>query len=432
MAFSTGPGRLLVVLAVLFLTPVLLEPAHVGQAQARTGLQPRYAAVVVDHASGDVLLAEDQDGVRHPASLTKMMTVYLAFEAVRAGKVTLRTKLPVSARAAARPPSKLGVRSGSSISVEHAILALLTKSANDVASVVAEGLAGSETAFARQMTEKARLLGMKKTRFKNASGLPDPEQVTTARDMARLAQRLIDDFPEYYSYFSQAEFHYAGRTVRSHNGLLGRYPGTDGLKTGYISASGYNLVASSIRGGRRLIAVVLGGKTARARDQQVMRLLDDGFASVQIARAMPALGTAAANVALASAAPVAATPPAPPTSNPLAAEPVVEQGDAEIVLVAAPSAKPAFPQRHTVGAPAAGHYAVQVGGFSTEKAARRQVNRVVDEVAQQFLGNPVVIASARKGRKIFLARLVGYDQIKARNACKAIKRQGHDCLVVRS
>ncbi|WP_035487158.1 D-alanyl-D-alanine carboxypeptidase [Geminicoccus roseus] len=434
MAFSTDWKRLLAALAILSLGQVLL-----GEAWAGSNLVPRYAAVVVDHASGEVLVADDADGLRHPASLTKMMTVYLTFEAVRAGKVALGTKLPVSARAARRPPSKLGLRSGSSISVENAVMALLTKSANDVASVVAEGLAGSEEAFARQMTKKARALGMPKTEFRNASGLPDPQQVTTAQEMATLARRLIDDFPEYYPYFSQAEFTYGGRRIRNHNWLLDRYPGTDGLKTGYINASGYNLVASSVRGGRRLVAVVLGGKTARARDRQTMRLLDDGFATVQIARAMPSLGTAADNVALASAGPlrVATVPPPAALAAPVVEPAGIEQGDTEVVLVAAPTPKPVIVAQVAVAKPVAkpkamGRYSVQVGAFSSESAARRQVQKVAGDVATKQRGNPTVIASSRKGKKIFLARLVGYDQAKAKNACKAIKRQGHDCLVVRS
>ncbi|HEX2526414.1 MAG TPA: D-alanyl-D-alanine carboxypeptidase [Geminicoccus sp.] len=404
--------------------PLVMGLLMAGQAEAGRDAGQRYAAVVVDHASGDVLVGEEQNSLRHPASLTKMMTVYLAFEAVRAGKVTLDTKLPVSARAAARPPSKLGLRSGTSITLDNAVMALLTKSANDAASVVAEGLAGSEDAFARQMTEKARLLGMKKSRFKNASGLPDAEQVTTARDMATLAQRLIDDFPEYYPYFSRAEFKYAGRTIRNHNWLLGRYPGTDGLKTGYINASGYNLVASSVRGGRRLIAVVLGGKTARARDRQVMRLLDDGFASVQIARAMPELGIASANRAATVAKPVLVASAAKAKGRVTRTETV--QGDAK--ATAADDGADSKVAAKTKGA----RYAVQVGGYSTEKAARRHVRKVASEVGKKLRGKPTVIASSSKGKKIFLARLLGYDQSKAKSACKAIKRQGHDCLVVRS
>ena len=404
------------------LLALVISLSAAAMAQARGDMPARYAAVVIDHSSGDVLTGYDPNGLRHPASLTKMMTVYLAFEAIRAGKITLATRLPVSARAASRPPSRLGVRSGSAISVDDAIMALLTKSANDVASVVAEGLAGSEEAFASQMTAKARRLGMKKTRFTNASGLPDAKQVTTAREMARLAAHLIDDFPEYYPYFSRAEFAWAGRTIPNHNWLLGRYPGTDGLKTGFTNASGYNLVASSVRGGHRLIAVVLGGKTARTRDRQVMRLLDDGFVSVRVARALPLLDTPG-GVAVAAALPI--------PSAVAASRPDVDQGDADAV-VAAPSPKPTPPKTRRTLTIEGGRFAVQVGGFASRAAARRQVQAVADNIAADLRGEQVVLKSVKGRHKLFVARMVGYDQSEARHACSVIKRQGHDCLVIHS
>ena len=394
-----------------------------GPAQARKESPPRYAAVVLDHASGKLLSGYDPNGLRHPASLTKMMTVYLAFEAVRAGKITLATRLPVSAWAASRPPSRLGLRSGGSITVDDAVMALLTKSANDAASVVAEGLAGSESAFARQMTKKARVLGMKQTQFTNASGLPDPKQVTTARDMAKLAARLIDDFPEYYPYFSRAEFAYAGRSIPNHNWLLGRYPGTDGLKTGFTSSSGYNLVASSVRGGHRLIAVVLGGKTARTRDRQVMSLLDDGFASIKVARALPSLDASSGRL-VASAAPIAVPATVAPPDD------ATDQGDADAAAVAAPSLKPARPA--VALAAANGRYSVQVGGFASRKAALREVRKAAGRVASSLRGD-VAIARSTKGRhKLYLGRMSGYSATDAQRACAAIKRKGHDCIVVRS
>lgn len=248
----------------------------------------RYASIVVDHESGRVLQAQAADVPTYPASLTKMMTAYLTFEALRAGTLQLSTRLPVSARAASRPPSKLGLVAGSTIRVEDALRAILTKSANDAAVVLAEAIAGSEEAFAERMTRTARTLGMRRTVFKNASGLPDRGQVTTARDMARLASRLIRDHARHYHYFSQRSFTYAGRPQVNHNRLLGRYPGVDGLKTGYIAAAGYNLAASSVRNGRRVIAVVLGGKSPRLRDRQVMALLDQGFVALGVPSALPA------------------------------------------------------------------------------------------------------------------------------------------------
>lgn len=384
---------------------VVLAATLVGPAA-----QARYAAIVVDHASGDTLLGEDVDETVHPASLTKMMTTYLAFEAIAAKKVTLDTRLPVSARAASRPPSRLGLKPGATIRLEDAILALLTKSANDVASVVAEGLAPSEDEFARRMTQKAHALGMNHTEFHNASGLPHPDQVTSARDMALLARHLIDDFPEYYPYFSRATFTYGGRVIRNHNFLLGRYPGTDGLKTGYINASGYNLVASSVRGGRRLIAVVLGGKTARSRDRQVMRLLDDGFASLQIARAMPGLGTgAAAGITVADAEPVTVTR--------------TRRGRIKTIVPAQASAK---------GPATVVRYVVQVGSFRSERSARAQARAAAKKAPKAVGAKPVVVMAQRQGRQVYLARLTGFDGNEAQVTCKALKKKGDDCMVVRA
>jgi D-alanyl-D-alanine carboxypeptidase len=244
----------------------------------------RYGAIVIDAETGQVIHAENADRQAYPASLTKMMTLYLTFEALDLGKLKLHQKLPVSRRAAGMAPSKLGLRRGQSITVQDAIMALITKSANDAAVVVAEAIGGTESEFAVLMTNKARALGMNSTTFRNASGLPNKGQLTTARDMARLAQALQRHFPEYYKLFSTRSFSYKGRSYPNHNRLLRTYKGTDGVKTGYTHASGYNLVASVVRGDRRLIAVVFGGKTSRSRDKHMMKLLDRGFAEVRTAR----------------------------------------------------------------------------------------------------------------------------------------------------
>ncbi|MEE8227538.1 MAG: D-alanyl-D-alanine carboxypeptidase family protein, partial [Kiloniellales bacterium] len=248
-----------------------LTLAQIPQAQAR------YAALVIDADSGRVLYEVNADTRNYPASLTKMMTLYLLFEALEEGRLTADQPLTVSRRAAGMPASKLGLKRGQSIRVEDAILVLVTKSANDVAVVVAEALAGKETQFARLMTRKAKALGMTRTNFRNASGLYHRSQLSTARDMAILAQALMRDFPARYKAFSTRSFTYNGRSYRNHNKLLRTYKGTDGLKTGYIAASGYNLAASAKRDGHRVIAVVFGGKTARSRDRQVAKLLDRGF-----------------------------------------------------------------------------------------------------------------------------------------------------------
>jgi D-alanyl-D-alanine carboxypeptidase len=241
-----------------------------------------YASLIMDATSGRVLHETNADLTRYPASLTKMMTLYLLFEAVDNGSLAFDESLPVSEHAASQPPSKLGLKPGQSISVENAILGLVTKSANDVAAAVAERLGGSESRFAWLMTAKARQIGMFRTTFANASGLPDPDQVTSARDMAILALALLHDFPYYYHYFSTDHFYYGGAVHANHNRLLGAYEGLDGIKTGYTHSSGFNLVASAMRDGRRLIGVVLGARSPANRSLIMASLLDQAFGGGEI------------------------------------------------------------------------------------------------------------------------------------------------------
>lgn len=244
--------------------------------------QDRYAAIVMDARTNEVLLEDQADGIRYPASLTKMMTLYMLFEAIERGDVTMDTRLTASRNASRQPPSRLGLacsrrRGCDSLTVEQAINALVVQSANDVATTVAERLGGSEARFAANMTARARELGMTETRFANASGLPDSRHRTTARDMAILAQALWRDFPEYYEVFQRQNFTWRGRTIRGHNRLLGTVDGVDGIKTGYTRASGFNLATMAERGGRRVIVVVLGGETASARDAQVAYLVEGAY-----------------------------------------------------------------------------------------------------------------------------------------------------------
>ena len=236
-----------------------------------------YAAIVVDPASGQVLSAVNPDQQNYPASLVKLMTLYLTFRNLESGKLRLDQQLPVSAWAAGKAPTKLGLRRGQSIAVRDCILGMVTKSANDAATVVAEGLGGSEDHFAELMNAQARQLGMSGTHFHNASGLPDPDNATTARDMAKLAMAIYHDFPQYTHYFATKEFMFRGQLVRGHNHLMDRYPGMDGLKTGFTDASGFNLTSTAVRDNHRLFGVVLGGYSATARDNLMARLLDDGF-----------------------------------------------------------------------------------------------------------------------------------------------------------
>ncbi len=234
----------------------------------------KYAAIVVDGNSGSVLYESDSGAPRYPASLTKMMTLYLLFEAMQSGRVTPQTEIPVSANAARQPPTKIGFQPGDTVDVDSAIRALITKSANDVAVAVGEYLGGSEEQFAQMMTAKARALGMRNTTFRNASGLPDVEQRTTARDMALLGLTLRKRFPAQYAYFADQSFSYRGRMIRGHNDLIGRVVGVDGIKTGYIRASGFNICTSVSRDGRKLVVVVMGGDTARQRNAHVEDLIE--------------------------------------------------------------------------------------------------------------------------------------------------------------
>lgn len=264
---------------IIFLCNLMLYPLVAPAQQRNSEIIPdKYAIIVVDYNTGKVIRSEHADALRHPASLTKLMTLYLVFAALDKGVFHLNDPLIVSAHAAHQKPSKLALRAGQTITVQNAILGVVTKSANDAATVLGEALGnGSETEFAERMTEQAKRLGMTNTRFYNASGLPHPQQYTTAADMARLSRALIKDFPRYYTFFSTKTFVYNGQLFTNHNRLMNSYAGMDGLKTGYIRDSGFNLVASAVRQGQRLVAVIMGGRTARLRDRLMSEVLDKSF-----------------------------------------------------------------------------------------------------------------------------------------------------------
>ncbi|HEY3148990.1 MAG TPA: D-alanyl-D-alanine carboxypeptidase family protein, partial [Dongiaceae bacterium] len=254
----------------------LLALAVLGQT-APAEARPIQASIVVDAATGEVLQASNADTSTYPASLTKMMTLYLLFEALQDGRVKLTDSITFSNHAAGMSATNLNVDGGDRISVETAILAIVVRSANDAAVAIAEHLGGTETGFARLMTNKAQMLGMNNTLFRNANGLPDPKQRTTARDMATLSVALIRDFPQYYGYFKQTSFQYHGVNYSGHNKLLKTFAGYDGIKTGYIRLSGFNLASSAERDGRRLVVVVMGGTSPSMRDRRVADLLTTGF-----------------------------------------------------------------------------------------------------------------------------------------------------------
>jgi D-alanyl-D-alanine carboxypeptidase len=269
------------------------QTARVGKNQTRTRAahgawnRPNYAAIVIDDKTGEVLHEANADAPRHPASVTKIMTLYMLFEQLEAGHLQLDTPLNVSARAAARPPTKLGLKPGQPLKVEDALKGLVTRSANDAASVIAEALGGSEEEFGRLMTRKAIALGMSSTIYVNASGLPADLQITTARDQALLGRAIQHRFPKYFSYFSIKSFNYRGKEIGNHNGLLGNVKGVDGIKTGYTQASGYNLVSSVKRDDKQIVAVVLGGSSGGARDARMRQLIEEYMSKAGVERTVP-------------------------------------------------------------------------------------------------------------------------------------------------
>ncbi len=316
--FATRPR--LVARAILAISLLASVCGAVRPAAAQVG-SDRYSSIVLDAASGSILSAVNADEYRFPASLTKMMTIYMLFEALRDRRMSLNDAVPVSAWAASMSPTKLGLLPGTYITVEQALLGLVTKSANDAAAALGEMMGGDEERFAQMMTLRARALGMSRTTFRNASGLPDWSQVTTARDMAILGRRLIQDFPGFYHYFSTPSFQFHGRTIYNHQRLLQSYPGADGLKTGYIEASGYNVVTSALRGDARLLAVVMGAASGGERDLHTASLLDQGFDRMGVpsfmARREPTPYRMPALISLAHATPQPRVLPPPPMPMPM-------------------------------------------------------------------------------------------------------------------
>lgn len=436
---------------------------------------PRYAGIVVDLENGEVLYAENADERRYPASLTKMMTLYLTFEALESGQLSLNQSLPVSAQAAAMPAVKLWLSAGSTIPVDSAIRALAVRSANDVAVVVAEALGGNEQRFAQLMTAKARELGMNATTFRNASGLPDDQQVTTARDMVTLSVRVMQDFPQYYHYFGLQEFTYRGTRHTSHNRLVKNYPGADGLKTGFIRASGFNVATTAVHGDRRMVGVVMGGFSGASRDSHMANLLDRSFARAALRDQQTWLANttfssefmAFSGSGTPSQRPMS-TPPASnrpvmasnvtisnntAASNNLAATtlspspasaPVVEIEDRLARSMETPTSSPvthtsnpvntfiererelaATPQRSVT----AGDWGIQVGAFSQEARAEQLARQAAQRLPHE-VGGRVAIDTIAGQTPVFRARVVALDEARARRACRTLQAQGMECMVV--
>ena len=473
--------------AVLTLTVMLILVMTVSGAEAakkkkKAAAKPpvdRYASIVIEAETGYVLSAKNADKSLHPASLTKIMTLYMTFEAIQNGRLTKNTRIPVSKHAAFQEPSELGLAAGSTIRVEDAIYGLVTKSANDAAVVLAEALGGSESNFAEQMTRRARQLGMKNTTYKNASGLHVKSQVSTARDQAILGQAIIRDFPRDYKYFSTKKFDYAGRTYANHNKLMNTYIGMDGIKTGFVNASGFNLVASAKRNGTRLIGVVFGGQTSKSRNDHMAQLLDLAFDRISDVRVAGALAQskqaapAAAALSATSAAAIKAAGNAQPTVTAQktnrkdlphfdAMGLVTEQGDQDEADDALPMPKPANiirppsatantltaaemqtraanqnaqPQQMASAvvpgavAKGTGQWAVQVGAFSSHAAGMTALKAAHQRLPANITDRVeyVIVPLMTNRGVIYRARMIGLEHGEATTACAQLR---DTCLVL--
>ena len=461
------------------LVAAVLSTTAAAPAMAAAVDNPKYAGIVVDAKTGNVLYGENADSLRYPASLTKMMTLYLVFEALESGRITLDTKVPVSAHAAAEPPSKLGLRTGGSFTVEQGILALVTRSANDASTALGEMLGGSESRFAQMMTAKARALGMTRTTYRNANGLPNTAQMTTARDQARLGIALRQHFPQYYGFFSTRSFKYGKQVIGNHNRLVGNVRGVDGIKTGYTRAAGFNLVTSAQLEGRSVVGVVLGGTSGGARDAQMRKLIaaylpkasrsgkgnmiEEPAASQFVAARAPEpeqkqqkaiepdVRPVAAAVASASSLPNAGPVPearyeeavetayAAPTKKSAAIAAAEGTLEAQAQKLAAtpgsaaeytPSvAAPRVDEVTTSSTRIQAGWVIQIGVSPTKQMALDLL-----QTAQQKGGNvlrsatPFAIAIDNGGAQVYRARFGGFDTQKvAINACNQLKRKGMNC-----
>jgi len=412
----------------------------------------KYASIVIDAGSGKVLHAANPDVRSYPASLTKVMTLFLLFDELESGRMHLDTPLPVSAHAAAQAPSKLGLRPGETISVRDVILALVTKSANDAAVVAAEGIGGTETEFAQMMTRKAQALGMSRTVYRNASGLPNPGQMSTVRDQAILARALINRHAGPYHYFSTRQFVWKGQTISTHNRLMLRYPGADGIKTGYIQASGFNLISSARRDDQRIIGVVFGGTSGTSRDNHMKDLLDKGFSkirsgeSVEIAAAPSADDRSDIDDLVAAAHAAGTVAAAKTAAKSSAAKPV----HAKAAKAAAEKAKHAkvtktahFKVASAKGTAAKGRkshedvgdsdpdsWTIQVGAFKEYRPAQQAAAQAARTLGRLAAKGSIDIDKLKGHKPIYRARLAGLNESQARAACKRLGKSGQSCKLI--
>lgn len=401
---------------------------------------PRQAYLIMDADNGKILDSYNAHKYVYPASLTKIMTLYMVFDALERKRIALNSNFRVSKRASRMSPSKLWLKAGSYITVEHAIKALVTKSANDVAATVAENLGRSEANFAKMMTQKAKAIGMRNTVFRNASGLPHRKQVTTAKDMAVLAIRMLRDFPQYYNFFRAKSFRYKGKTYRNHNKLLRQYPGTDGIKTGFISASGYNLVSSVKRNGKRLVGVVFGGKTGNKRNAKMVKILNKGFnivnkksyqlryASTQPTIQAPLKALAhyvklSHNVQIANAI--------SSTITKLSLSSAVKLDDVDIETGNLPPAPPKTMLSEIINKALDNpeSWSIQIGAYRKDDHAHAQARRAVDLLVNKIKSLEYRIVPNQSN--IHKVRLVNLSKQDAFKACRHLRKKNIDCFAIK-
>lgn len=482
---STISGVLLIGgLSLAFLSTMAIAPSFAATSSSRYTDPRKDAALIVDGETGKVLYSRNANAQRYPASLTKMMTLYMLFDALHRGQVTMRTPIPISSHAAAQQPTKLGLRPGSTIKVEDAIKAVVIHSSNDIAVAIAEKLGGTEANFAKMMTRKAHAMGMGHTQYHNASGLPDRRQITTASDLVILARHLAYDYPQYFHYFGMHDFTYRGRRYTNHNHLIGKYKGADGIKTGYTNMSGFNLVSSVVRDGAHIIAVVMGGRSYRKRDTEMVKLLDQTFARIEkhpqlVARAeVPwqniasdtgkpiiagfQLGPAAKTRALAVASLVPRPSPGAMMDEETA-ESALLPDDPDNVIAAAPRPQPRtvlaayHPQGNVVTTPTprnavlrntdtndvfgsakkagkaglgSNAWTIQIGAYGDITSARTELAAYAEK-SMDMLGQAsriVVPFQSVDGHTLYRARFGPFAEREARKVCSRLTERGQTCF----
>jgi len=422
-------------------TQVQASRPQVKQAVKSGTADPRYASYVLDSNTGEVLHAQHADARRYPASLTKMMTLYLLFEALENGTVKMNTRMPVSTYAALQPQTNISLSTADKVPVETAIRALIIRSANDVSVVVAEYLGRTESGFSAMMNAKARALGMRNTHFKNPNGLPNPAQISTARDMAKLGIALRRDFPQYYHYFNDKQFSWRGVTYYTHNRVNGRFTGADGIKTGYTIASGFNLVTSAERGGKRIVGVVLGGNTARWRDDRMIALLGQTYRTLAsrggnqkgiiYAENLPIDLTAPTALAAADQR-VAASAPRPAAPQ-VATQPAEEKFPENLPFQTQLRSDTAI-MRGQGDETTEGDWGIQVGAFSDRTQAERAANQAYQTAQNTLKGSRITVVGSATGApvRIHRARLENISEAQAKSACEMLIAKNAPCFIYRT